>query len=94
MKKVLIISYYFPPYNGVPGWRPYSWSKHFHKSNIYPTVITRHWDGNENTWVDSIKESDAPLITNKTDQGAVLFLPYHHSWLKKFQILLCLKYQA
>jgi hypothetical protein len=83
MKKVLIISYYFPPYNGVPGWRPYSWSKHFHKSNIYPTVITRHWDGNENTWADSIKESDAPMITNKTDQGTVLFLPYHHSWLKK-----------
>lgn len=84
MKRALIISYYFPPYNGVPGWRPYSWSKHFHKNGIYPTVITRHWDGNENNWIDSLKESNNPLITEKTDEATVLFLPYQHSLLKKF----------
>jgi hypothetical protein len=84
MKKALIISYYFPPYNGVPGWRPYSWFSHFHKSNIHPTVITRHWNGNENTWSDSIKESETPLITNEREHGTVLHLPYQHSRLKKF----------
>jgi glycosyltransferase involved in cell wall biosynthesis len=83
MKKALIISYYFPPHNGVPGWRAHSWFQHFHKSNIHPTIITRHWSGNENSWDDSIKESNKEMITDKTDHGTVFYLPYQHSFLKK-----------
>jgi hypothetical protein len=83
MKKVLILSYYFPPYNGIPGWRPYSWFKHFHKYNIHPTVVTRHWDGSENEWTSTIKESDKPPIIEENESGCLISIPYQHSPFKK-----------
>lgn len=43
-KKVLILAYDFPPYNSVASQRPASWLKYFMECEIYPTVITLHWD--------------------------------------------------
>lgn len=83
MKNALIISYYFPPHNGVAGWRPYSWSQHFYKNNIYPTIITRHWDGNENTWNDSMKENNKAVVVEKNERSTVYYLPFSHSRLAK-----------
>ena len=83
MRNVLIISYYFPPHNGVAGWRPYSWAQHFHKDGIYPTVITRHWNGDENTWQDSMKENKKEVVYKKDQQASLIFLPYTYSFLGK-----------
>jgi glycosyltransferase involved in cell wall biosynthesis len=47
MKKVLIISYYFPPSGFVGGERTYSWYKYLNENAYYPIVITRQWDDNQ-----------------------------------------------
>lgn len=75
MKKVLVVSYYFPPCNGAPAWRPYSWVEHFHEHGIRPFVITRHWNGKENTWEDFLQPTNLPPKTVTHKNYDVLFLP-------------------
>ena len=48
MKKVLLLAYDFPPYTAIGAARPNSWYKHLHENGIYPTVVTRHWDIDNN----------------------------------------------
>src|SRR6185369_4577910 len=79
----LIITYYFPPFNGVPGWRPYSWSNHFASYGIRPTVVTRHWEGDEKTWEDSIKERSESIKIKRDNSNTIIQLPYVHSFYKK-----------
>jgi hypothetical protein len=83
MLNVLIITYYFPPCNGVQGWRPYSWYKHFPEKGIHTTVLTRHWLGNETVWNDSIKENLQEMTIVETENSTLIRLPYKHSYLKK-----------
>lgn len=75
MKRVLILCYYFPPCNGAPSWRPYSWSQYFNKSNLFPVVVTRNWDGTENTWEDYLKTNDSDIRHVKDDVCEVYYLP-------------------
>jgi hypothetical protein len=75
MKKVLVISYYFPPCNGAPAWRAYSWAKNFHQYGIRPTVLTRHWTGNENSWSDYLQPSDSPPSNDTHPDYSVIYLP-------------------
>ena len=56
MKKILVIAYYYPPCRGVASFRPQSWTSDFPKHGFSPTVITRHWNGNENVWTDYLKD--------------------------------------
>lgn len=75
-KKILIISYYYPPANCVAALRPNSFATYL--SAYYDIkVITRHWEGNEKKWEDY-------LASNLTDQNTVeinkhlevTYLPY------------------
>ena len=75
MKKVLVISYYFPPCNGAPAWRAYSWAKNFHQYGIRPTVLTRHWTGNENSWSDYLQPNDSPASNDTHSDYSVIYLP-------------------
>lgn len=83
MLNVLIITYYYPPCNGVQGWRPYSWFKYFPEKNIHTTVLTRHWLGNETVWEDSIKENLQEMTIVEDTKSRLIRLPYKHSSLKK-----------
>jgi len=38
--KILIITHYFPPLNGIPSWRPYSWAKYWSKWGHDICVLT------------------------------------------------------
>ncbi len=75
MKKVLIVSYYFPPNTGAPAWRPFSWVNNFHKKGIDTTIITRHWTGNENTWDDFVRPNTTPLTEINNEHYRVYSLP-------------------
>lgn len=75
MKRVLILCYYFPPCNGAPAWRPYSWVLNFHKFGIHPVIITRHWNGSENTWHDFLLANTDPPRLEKHAHYDVLFVP-------------------
>ena len=73
MKRVLVICYYFPPCNGAPAWRPYSWAKNFHLHGIRPTILSRHWSGEENTWEDFIKENNTQVISIQTKELTITY---------------------
>lgn len=44
MKKVLIVSYYFPPCSLTAANRVNSWALYFKKFGLYPVIVTRHWN--------------------------------------------------
>lgn len=101
MENVLILSYYYPPCRAVAAYRPLSWAKDFHTHGFNPTIITRHWNGNENTWEDYLKEciADTKITTDKNSR--IISLPYRRNrylqlaekkwvqslWLDKFVYL-------
>lgn len=84
MKKVLIVSYYFPPNTGAPAWRPFSWANNFHKEGIQTTIITRHWTGKENTWEDFIRPNNSPLKEVSNEHYRLFYLPSKQNRLCAF----------
>ena len=49
MKKIVIISYYSKPSNFVGAERIKGWLDNLPKIDIYPILITRFWEKNQNT---------------------------------------------
>lgn len=80
MKKVLILSYYFPPCNLTPSERIYSWAKYFNEANIYPIIITRNWDLPIKGFSDELKSSGIAEQLEKKDGYEVWYLPYKQSY--------------
>lgn len=76
MKKVLILSFYYPPAGGVSVFRPLSWAKYFHKYGFTPVVISRHWNGNEVNWEDYQKEINDKIKTVENKNSKTIYLPY------------------
>ena len=83
MKRVLIITYYFPPVKGAAPWRPYSWAKEFKSHGLAPTVLTRHWEGNESHWSEFVKDNDTPPRTEIFEDYKIIHLPSKKFWLLK-----------
>ncbi len=77
MKKVLIISYFYPPAYFVGGQRVASWVKYLHKFGVYPIVITRRWNENQAEITDDV--IDNTYKHEKFDTHEVYFLPNPHS---------------
>lgn len=75
-RKVLILSYYFPPCNFIGANRPKSWVENFAAYGLYPTVVTRHWSGNENLWTDYHADNDKNVEIEKHPSHTVIRLPY------------------
>lgn len=76
MKKVIIISYFFPPCNLTASQRAFSWAKYLSKFGFYPTIITRRWDHPINTLMDVSKGTASEIIHEKNDNYEVYYLPY------------------
>jgi hypothetical protein len=74
MKKVLIISYFFPPANFVGGERAASWAKFLHESGYYPIIITRQWNNGQKNTYEKIKDNNYEL--EKHANYEVHRLPY------------------
>ncbi|NRA10934.1 MAG: hypothetical protein HRT57_03140, partial [Crocinitomicaceae bacterium] len=98
MKKVLIISYFYPPANFVGGERTAAWAKHLADNDIYPIIITRQWNDNQKDLTDHVLEND--LQIEKFDHCEIIRLPFKKSlrdrlskypWLKPLQKALTLK---
>ncbi|MBK8805352.1 MAG: hypothetical protein IPO21_01350 [Bacteroidales bacterium] len=76
-KKILILAYDFPPYNSIGGQRPYSWYKYFRDNDLYPIVVTRHWDIDIKNPVDYIRPSICQETTvEDTEFGTVIRIPF------------------
>lgn len=77
MKKVLILSYYFPPANFVAAERIASWTKYLSKNGVYPIVITRNWNKGQSNTYDEVQDNS--FKHSKTDAYELYQMPYHLS---------------
>lgn len=74
MKKVLIISYFFPPGNFAGSYRIKSWAEYLHKFGYYPIIVTRHWAENETDFTAISSKKNIEKEVN--DRYTVFRLPY------------------
>ena len=76
MKKVLIISYFFPPCNLTASQRSMGWARYLKKQGWDPIVITRNWDNHIATPNHIHKDSGVELIHKVTDEYEAYYLPF------------------
>lgn len=74
--KILIISYYSFPLNGVPCYRIESFCKTFSELGADVTLLTRHWDENFKDWNAIIKSNVKEESIEFIDGYRVLRVPY------------------
>ncbi len=84
MKKILIISYYFPPANYIAANRPKSFVENFEKHGLSPIIVTRHWDGDENGSEDLERINTSPVEITEYESYTSIKLPYFASRLSRF----------
>lgn len=77
MKKILLLTYFFPPGNFAGSYRMASWATHLNKFGYYPVIITRHWDPNQSEFTGASKEEK--IVVEKNNFCEVHYLPYHAS---------------
>ena len=79
MKKVIIISYFFPPCNLTASNRSYGWALNLYKFGYYPIFITRNWDIEINSLKDISKKSGEKVKIIKKEKFEVHYLPYEQN---------------
>lgn len=77
MKKVLIISYFFPPCSLTASERVFSWAKWLNKFGYYPVIVTRKWENR----LKALKDVSIPTTPGvehvKKQEYEVYYLPYN-----------------
>jgi len=77
LKKILIISYFFPPCNLTASQRAYNWAKHLKDFGYDPIVITRRWDTSIQLLGDEcISSSSKEVIEEVNERFKVFYMPY------------------
>jgi len=74
MKKILIITYFFPPCNLAGSYRLSSWARYLHHFGFYPIVITRHWNNDDSTYTSISNEKE--ITIKKFETYEVHYIPY------------------
>ena len=80
MKKIIIISYFFPPCSLTASQRINGWAKYLNEFGYYPTVITRNWGNNIASPEDVLKSAGDSIVYNKEETYEVYYLPYKASF--------------
>jgi len=76
LKKVVIITYFFPPCNLTASQRSLGWAKHLHEFGYYPIIITRNWDHPIKGPDDMHVDSGSKLVIQKEVGYEVHYLPF------------------
>lgn len=76
MKKVLILSFFFPPSPFTGSHRIHSWAKYLSRFGWYPIVVTRRWDIPVNDYKDMSADTPPEIIHQKFENFEVFYLPY------------------
>lgn len=66
MKKVLILSYFYPPSVFVGGQRTAFWAKELHHFGYYPIIVTRNWNDGQTTLTDKVSDNSLKVETYDT----------------------------
>jgi glycosyltransferase involved in cell wall biosynthesis len=83
-KRILIISYYYPPSTGAPSWRAWSWASRFPEKGVEVVVVTRHFKGNESTWSEFIAPNTEQERVVNENGAEIHFLPTRAFFLNRF----------
>lgn len=84
MKKVLVLSYFFPPANFVGADRTAAWYNHLPKFGVYPIIITRHWNEEQTNLTNRIQNNK--LEVTKTTISEIHRLPFKNSLRDKLSL--------
>ncbi len=76
LKKVIILSYFFPPANFTGSQRPYDWAINLSKFGWYPIIVTRQWPEITTNISDNHKDCGTETIIEKYDNYEIHRLPY------------------
>ena len=76
LKKILIISYFFPPCNLTASQRVESWAKYLNKSGYYPIIITRKWEKHVKSFSDCHYSTSKEVLIEKHENYEVHYCPY------------------
>lgn len=76
LKRILIISYFFPPCNLTASQRVWGWTQYLHQHGFYPTVITRNWENEIKTEKDIALKAGNEIIYKKENHFEVYYLPH------------------
>ncbi len=88
MKKVILLSYYYPPCNYVPSSRVKSFVESLNKKNYSVTVFTRQWTGEESTWLDYISSSrEQEIVVKSENENEIYYLPFKELEYPKTRII-------
>ena len=80
LKKILIISYFYPPCNLTASQRVGGWVKYLSSFGYYPIVVTRNWDIPIFSPEDALISSGIDIVHEKNDNFEVFYLPYKASF--------------
>lgn len=76
LKKVLILSYFFPPCNLTAAQRAQSWGNYLAAYGYKPVIVTRRWDEKISHLSDVSKATPAEIKHEVFDTHEVYYLPY------------------
>ena len=77
MKKVLILSYYFPPSHFVGGHRTEFWANNLSDYGIYPIVLTRQWNKGQKDLLEKPNQKELQIVRNENHE--IHYLPVENS---------------
>jgi glycosyltransferase involved in cell wall biosynthesis len=76
MKKVLILTYFYPPCNLTAGQRSLGWAQYLKKYGYEPIIVTRNWEQIINGPEDMHHASGNHLVTEKNEAYTAYYLPF------------------
>lgn len=92
MKKVLILPYFYPPFNHISSQRPKSFAENFSKQGLYPIVATRHYDDGGEVYEDSYKANTKKAEISENQTHTEIRLPYFANRHRSLQTVKNLPY--
>lgn len=77
MKKIIILSYFFPPSVFVGGQRTEFWAKELHRFGYYPVIVTRNWNEGQTTLTEELETNE--ITVEKYETYEIHRLPYQRN---------------
>ncbi len=79
MKRILILTYFFPPANFAGSYRMESFAKYLHEYGYFPVIVTRHWSREISTYRELSASSGTDVVHKKHPHYEVYSVPYRSS---------------
>ncbi|HSF55749.1 MAG TPA: glycosyltransferase [Algoriphagus sp.] len=76
MRKIILVSYYFSPCTLTPAQRITYWAQNFHRFGFYPIVVTRAWNKDLKTHLDTKVPFGEKIEVQKFPNFEVHYLPF------------------